>query len=206
MQRSPVSLALRDFRFCRRGPLWFRKLPRVHRDALIHRPDPMTEKEHRLPSVPCLLATLAISMLAFAGVAIAEVTEENDLFKAQVEPICKTNKQASDKYLKGVRRLVQQDKLKQAGDRFSKAATALDKAQRQLAAIEQPPAEAAKLDKWLAGIKAQVAQMRTIAAKFKAGEKSRATSLVVQLTHAATVTNNIVVSFAFNYCRIDPAK
>jgi hypothetical protein len=146
----------------------------------------------------CLLLVLGGRALA------AEQTRESYL--AAVEPICKTNKAASDRYLRGVRGLVKDDKLKKAGENFSKAAAALEKAQKQLAAVEQPPADSAKLTKWLQGIEAEVALMRTIAAKLKAGKSGPASSLSVRLTHDATTTNNQVIVFQFNYCRIDPSR
>jgi len=153
-----------------------------------------------------VVAAFAV-MLVFASVAAAEITK--DEYKAQVEPICKTNKQASDKYLKNVRSLVKHDKLKQAGQNFSKAAAALEKAQKQLAAVEKPPADSAKLTKWLKGIKGEVDLMKTIAANLKKNTKAgktKATSLVVKLEKNATTTNNIVISYSFNYCKIDPSK
>jgi len=154
-----------------------------------------------------LVAAAFAVMLVFASVAAAEITK--DEYKAQVEPICKTNKTASDKYLKGVRNLVKKDKLKKAGENFAKAATALEKAHKQLAAVEQPPADAAKLTKWLKGIKEEVGLMKTIATNLKKNTKAgktKATSLVVKLEKNATTTNNLVVAYAFNYCRIDPSK
>jgi len=154
---------------------------------------------HRL----ALTATTAAALL-LAAPAFAEISK--DEYKAQVEPICKTNAQASDKYLKVVRGLVKKNKLKQAGENFTKAAAALERAQKQLAVVEQPPSDSVKLTKWVNGIKGQITLMRTIAAKFKAGKKTAATSLVVKLSHNATQTNNLVVPFNFKYCRIDPAK
>jgi hypothetical protein len=147
---------------------------------------------------------LAICLLLAASAFAAEQTRET--YKAAVEPICKTNKQASDKYLKDVRNLVKHDKLKQAGENFTKAAAALEKAQKQLSAVQQPPADSAKLAQWLQGIKKEVSLMRTIAAKLKAGDKGKASSLSVRLTHDATATNNKVIAFSFNYCRIDPSR
>jgi hypothetical protein len=154
-----------------------------------------------------LVAAAFAVMLVFASVAAAEITK--DEYKAKVEPICKTNKTASDKYLKDVRSLVKKDKLKKAGENFGKAAAALEKTQKQLAAVEQPPADAAKLTKWLKGIKEEVALMKTISTNLKKNTKAgktKATSLVVKLEKNATTTNNQVISFAFNYCRIDPSK
>src|SRR5690349_19560597 len=115
----------------------------------------MTRRRPRLRPVPTFLVALCLSMLGVAGVAAAEIEEPRDLYKEQAEPICKTNKEASDRYLMGVHALIRQGKPRVAGERFAKAATALEKAQKQLAAVEQPPADAPKLTKWLAGIKAQ---------------------------------------------------
>lgn len=150
-----------------------------------------------------LIATCA-AFLAFAATAVAETTK--DQYKEQVEPICKTNKEASDKYLKGVKNLVKKDKLTQAAQSFTKAANALEKAQKQLSAVEQPPADAAKLTKWLSGIKGEVALMRTISKAFKDGNKGKGSSLAVKLQHNATTTNNSVIAYQFNYCKIDPSK
>lgn len=154
---------------------------------------------------------LTASLLALtASTAIAETPSPPEPTRATyvvaVEPICKTNKQASDRYLKGVKALVKNSKLAQASQNFTKAAAALEKAQRQLAAVPQPPEDAAKLAKWLSGIKSEVAQMRTIATKLKQGDKSKASSLAVKLQHNATATNNLVIAFQFDYCKIDPSK
>jgi hypothetical protein len=150
------------------------------------------------------LAGLAALMVS-AAVAVAAV-ETKEEYKALVEPICKKNKQESDRLLKGVKNLVKKDKLKQAGERFAKAANALERTQKELAAVEQPPAYTAKLTKWLSEIKAEVSLMRKISAKFKAGNKSKATSLAVTLQNNATKANNGVIIFQFNYCKIDPSK
>ncbi len=148
-------------------------------------------------------ALLALVLLAAPAFA-AEQTREG--YIAAVEPICKVNKQSSDRYLKGVAALVKSDKLEKAGQNFAKAALALEKAQKQLAAVPRPPADAAKLTKWLAGIKEEVAQMRTIATKLKQGDKSKASTLAIRLQHHATQTNNLVTAFEFTYCNIEPAQ
>ena len=149
-----------------------------------------------------LFASVA-SLLVFAAVAVAIERPE---YVAQVEPICKTNKEASDRYLKGVKKLVKADKLKAAGTAFKKAALALEKAHKSLSAVEKPAADSAKLTKWLSEIKAQVALMKTISAKFNQGNKSKATSLAVKLQNNANKANTLVIAFSFNYCKIDPSK
>jgi hypothetical protein len=143
------------------------------------------------------------SLLVFAAVAVAIERPE---YVDQVEPICKKNKEASDRLLSGVKKMVKQDKLKQAGTAFKKAAAALEKAQKELSGVEKPSADSAKLTKWLSEIKSEVALMKTISAKFTQGNKSKATSLAVKLQNNATKANNLVIVFQFNYCKIDPSK
>lgn len=154
-----------------------------------------------------LLAGVA-ALLVLASFAVAD-TAERETYKATVEPICKSNKAAADRLLGPVKDLVKKDKLKQAGQAFTKAATELEKTQKKLAAVPQPADDAAKLGKWLSEIKAEVGLMRTIASNFnkntKAG-KSKATSLAVKLQNNATKANNNVIVFQFNYCKIDPSK
>lgn len=150
-----------------------------------------------------VFACLAVLVLAVPVLA-AETSRE--AYIATVEPICKANKQSSDRLLKPVKSLVKADKLKQASRRFTKAADALEKAHDQLAQVPQPTVDEAKLGKWLAGIEGEVALMRTIAAKLKQGNAGKASSLSVKLTHNATTTNNQVIAFQFDYCRIDPAQ
>jgi hypothetical protein len=152
-------------------------------------------------------ASLALSLTAILLVTPALAAETTrEAYVAVVEPICKRNKQSSDRLLKPVKSMVKADKLEQASQRFAKAATALEKAEKQLAAVPQPSADEAKLDKWLAGIKGEVGLMRTIAAKLKQGNAGKASSLAVKLTHNATTTNNLVIAFQFDYCKIDPAR
>lgn len=149
------------------------------------------------------LAALA-ALMVFATVAVGAVDRAE--YKALVEPICKKNKEASDRLLKGVRNLVRRDKLRQAGERFAKAGRALRRTQLQLAAVEQPAADSARLDKWLSEIKAEAALMKTISRKFRQKNKSKATSLAVKLQNNATRANTLVIVFQFNYCKIDPSR
>jgi hypothetical protein len=148
-----------------------------------------------------VLASFA-TLLAFASVVSVAAAEPA---ATNTRPRSKANKEASDRYLTGVRAL-QKDKLAQASERFTKAAEALTGAERQLARCPQPATDAAKLTKWLAGIKGEVGLMKTIAVKFDAGNKSKGSSLAVKLTHNANVANNLVIAFQFNYCKIDPSR
>ena len=154
------------------------------------------------------LTTFAVilALVAMASVAVGDSSESRTAYKEAVEPICKTNKEASKRILTGVEKLVKKDKLKQAGAKFSAAAAALEKAEKALAGVAPPPEDSAKVSKWLSGIKGEVSLMKTIAAKFKAGNKSKGSSLVVKLKSNANTTNNLVLVFQFKECKINPAQ
>jgi hypothetical protein len=154
---------------------------------------------------PGALSVCLVFAAFLTGSALAAETTREE-YKAAVEPICRTNKQASDRYLKGIRRLVREDKLKEAAVRFDRAAAALQKAHSQLATVPQPVADEAKLGKWLAGIEGQVSLMKGIAATLRKGETGKASSLSVKLTNRASSANNLVIPFDFRYCRIDPSQ
>jgi hypothetical protein len=151
------------------------------------------------------LLLTAIAALAIAGTAGAsEVTR--DSYSAQVEPICKTNTEANQKILKGVRAKVKAGRLKAAAKQFEAAAKALARTQVQLAAVAQPPDDAAKLAKWLAYVKTEAELFQATADKLAANQKTAAQAMVVRLTHNANLANNQVLVFEFTDCRFEPSK
>ncbi|MDX6608238.1 MAG: hypothetical protein QOF85_163 [Solirubrobacterales bacterium] len=147
---------------------------------------------------------LALSMLAAPFAEAAEVTRES--YKEAVEPICKTNTEANEKILKGVRQKVKAGKLKAAGTQFEKAGKALHKAILQLKAVPQPAADEAKLAKWLKYVGEEEKLFLQTAKKLKEGNKTAAQALVIRLTHNANQANNQVLAFEFKYCRFEPSK
>lgn len=152
-----------------------------------------------------LIATTLVLALACASLASAdEVTR--DSYKAEVEPVCKTNTEANEKILKGVRQQVKQGQLKPAGAKFTKASKALQGAYDQLKAVPQPLADTAKLGKWLSYVKTEADLFESAAKALKAGDKTKAQTFVVKLTHNATLANNQVLSFGFRYCKLEPSK
>ena len=152
-----------------------------------------------------LLATALVASLAIASLASAAEIDRAE-YKAQVEPICKTNSKANEAILKPVRKLVKEDKLKPAADRFTKASAALKKTLTQLKAIPQPTADEAKLAKWLGYIKTEADLFAKAAKKLKAGQKGAAQQVVNKLTSTANLANSTVLSFEFRYCKLEPSK
>lgn len=139
-----------------------------------------------------------------AALAAEEPTRAE--YKAQVEPICKVNTKANENILAGVEGKVKQGKLKPAGRQFTRAATALQGTLRQLKAVPKPPDDVERLTEWLQRVGDQQILLRDIG-KALIGEKRRkAETLSAKLVSGARLTNAIVVSFGFNYCRFDTSK
>lgn len=154
----------------------------------------------RLTSAFAAIAVLAAALPAVA----AEPTRES--FAAEAEPICKADTKANERILAGVRDLVKKGKYKPAAAKFDKAAQALAKAHDELAALPQPPADKAKLDKWLSYVDQEVAYFEQAAKKLRAGQKAAASQIVVRLNHTAVLANNQVIAFDFKYCKLEPSR
>jgi hypothetical protein len=147
----------------------------------------------------------AVAMMLCAPFAEgAEQTRET--YKAEVEPICKVNSEASSRILKGVKTEVQKGKLKTAATKFTKAAAALKKTLKQLKAVPQPTADKAKLEQWLKTIGEEVTLFEGTAKKLKAGNKSGASAMSLRLTSTANRANNLVVGFEFNHCKANTSQ
>ena len=149
----------------------------------------------------------ALVMLLSASMALgASLDEERDAYKEQVEPICKQNRQANERVLKGVKKNIQNGKLKLAGTQFAKGAAALKKARTQLTAVPQPSADSARLTKWLGLVKTEVELFEKVSKKLKAGDKGGAQRMALQLTSTVNRANNTVLAYEFRYCRVQTSQ
>ena len=144
--------------------------------------------------------TVSLASLALA----AEITR--DEYKAAVEPICKRNIEANKRILKGIRQEVKAGKLRSAGARFAKAATALDQTRRELNAVPKPEADVARLTKWLGYIKSEGGYLREAAKVLKAGEGRKLPRIQILLEKYIRLANSVVLPFDFNYCQSKPAS
>lgn len=152
-----------------------------------------------------LIALTAIALASASALALAAETTRAE-YVAAVEPICKANTQADGRILKGVKAKVRSGKLKPAAAQFAKAAAALAKAHHELAAVPQPPADRARLGKWLGFIENEVGLFEGTARKLKAGEKAAAERESTLLIREANRANGQVLSFEFNYCHAEPSQ
>lgn len=152
-----------------------------------------------------ILSLVAVAaLLAAVPSSAAEATR--DSYKEAVEPICKTNTEANEKILKGVREEVKNGKYASASKKFASAAKALKKARTQLLAVPKPAEDSARLTKWLGYVKTEAQLFEAVSTKLKKGEVTAAQKMVVRLVSNARQANNQVLDYEFRYCRLQPSK
>jgi hypothetical protein len=156
-------------------------------------------------TVASLLGTLLLLLTASMAFG-ASLDEERETYKEQVEPICKQNRQANERVLKGVKQNIKAGKLTLAGSQFAKGAAALKKARTQLEAVPKPAADSARLTKWLSYIKTEVELFEKVSKKLKAGDKQGAQRMALQLTSTVNRANNTVLAYEFKYCRVQTSQ
>jgi len=153
-----------------------------------------------------LVSSLAAIAVLFAAVPALAAEVTPDEYKAQVEPICKANTQANEKILKGARENVKKGNLSKASKQLLAAAKALKKTRGELLQVPAPSADAARLTKWLGGVKTEVDLLEAAGTKLAKGEKNGASRMVIRLKSNATKTNNLVLGYEFHYCKFEPQK
>ena len=156
-----------------------------------------------------MIRALAMALTAaifFSVVSLAAAEESREGFIAKVEPICQANSKANEKILKNVKTEVRQNKLALAARQLGEAAKALKATEVELAAVEQPPADAARLSKWLGYVKTEASLFEQTGKALKANNKNKAQQLESKLNSNANSANAEVLSFGFHYCRFEPSK
>jgi hypothetical protein len=161
----------------------------------------MNKGRSRIAMAVAVFATTAsLSATAFGE----DITREE--YVARAEPICKVNTDANRKIFKGVRQMVQQNKLDKAAARFKQAAASLRRTVTQLTALPQPIADQERLSKWLDYLNVERSLLTKIGKALAADNKFQAQSFIVRLRRNSNLANNTVLSFEFNHCRIDPSR
>jgi hypothetical protein len=156
--------------------------------------------------VSAAAALLMVAACAATALAVTSASQTRESYVAQVEPICKTNTKANERILAGAEKKVKKGQLKVAAGQFTQASAAFGKAVKQIGAVPQPVADQAKLAKWLGYLESETKLLSEIGKALKAGNKGRAQTLSVRLTHNGNLANNAVLGFEFNYCLIDSSR
>lgn len=153
------------------------------------------------------LAILAVvSVLSFAGLAEAAEAPTRAEYVQQAEPICKQNTIANRNALKGTRSDVRHGRLEVAARKFDKAALEFDRTVQRLEKLPMPSADEDILARWFTHVNQETVLLKNFAKRLHKRNTVDLADYVLELRHHANVTNNVVLTFGFDYCLINTAR
>ena len=148
-----------------------------------------------------------VAFLLVAPASRAEPVEPTRVeYVEEVEPICKFETLAHRTVLHGVEKMVNHGKLKQAAPHLLRASSALKKVVKKVAVVPRPPADVARLTRWLEFAKRGGKLLQKLGFTLQQGNRSKAQKLAQKLLTETKRANAVVVGFNFNYCRMNPAR
>lgn len=159
--------------------------------------------------MPRTIAVMAVLAL-FTQATLTPIASSADISRAEYveesEPICKANTVANRSILRGARDDIRQGRLKRAGWKFHRAARALDRTIRRLERLPQPSPDVAILARWFGQLKKEARLLDRVAKQLKANKKAGLGRYILRMRHTANKANNIVLTFGFEYCLLQPAR
>ena len=153
-------------------------------------------------------ATLCLALLAALWVPIAAGAAEQTRaeYVTRLEAICKPRSEATTRAVRGTRSDIQHERLKLAASKFAKAERIFAGTVSAISRVSRPAAERATLSRWFAALKKETGYLRGSAVALRAENLPRFERVNGQFFRYGAKTNNIVVSFSFNYCAFKPSR
>jgi hypothetical protein len=152
---------------------------------------------------------IAAALLATLGLAaIAQGAEEPTLetYRAQVEPICKRDREAAEKILGGTKEAIREGRLDAAGRRLIRASRRFGETIGKLVAVPRPAANEEKLQKWFGFLRILRDRTRQTGVYYRQGERIRATHESIAAERTANAANNVSFSLRFRDCRLSRSR
>ncbi len=151
-------------------------------------------------TVGITMALVAVLAATAFGATSPDQTRES--YAVAVEPICKKNTKTTERQLGGVRKLVQEGKLKAASRKVGPAVASGNQAVKEIKQVPQPVADAPKLKKWIGFLEKEQKLLGELRKALKDEHKPRVQFLTLKLTQNGNKANNSVLGFEFDYCLI----
>lgn len=152
--------------------------------------------------------TAAIAAAALVVGTVAHAAEEptRESYVPRVEPICKRNTIASQRILKGASTRIKKRQFAPAGRQFIHVSIAMENAIKRIAAVPRPPADDARLRKWIKFLGIVKTRLRRLGKQLKAGERLKATHESINIERSSNAANNVGFVFGFHYCRLTRSR
>ncbi len=156
-----------------------------------------------------ILAAVACAIV-IAGVAKAEIAPgtipTREQYVAEIEPICEKNTDDNARILDGARQKVRSDKMPVAGNQFIRASKAFGKAVTQISKVPRPPADDARLLKWIKFLRIVQKNLKKIGLALKAENRVKANHEAIRAERSGNAANNVGSVFKFLNCHLQPSR
>jgi hypothetical protein len=155
--------------------------------------------------VPATAAAILVAMLLAGAVAHgAEQTREG--YVAAVEPICKRDREASERILRGTKDKIRAGRLAVAGRQLIRASERFGVTIDRLAEVPRPTADEVKLQRWLRFLRIVKERLRKTGRFYKEGDRLQATHESIRAEKSGNAANNVGFAFGFRYCRLGRSR
>jgi hypothetical protein len=148
------------------------------------------------------LVALALAMPE-AGLS-AEISR--DEYVATLERICKPRSEATSRAVGGTRADVQSERFGVVRAKFTKARRIFSGTVTAISRVPRPASDRATLSRWFAALERQTSYLDISIAALRAENLPRFQRASGQFFRQGSKSNNIVVSFEFNYCAFKSSR
>jgi hypothetical protein len=148
------------------------------------------------------LAAILVATFVVAPLVHAEEPPTREGYVARVEPLCMASTEASKRILAGVKERRKRHEFKPAGRQFVHASKAFGHGIAQIVAVPRPPADDARLQKWIKYLRIVKGRLFKLGRNLEAGERLQATHGEIALERSANAANNVSFVFRFHYCKL----
>jgi hypothetical protein len=146
---------------------------------------------------------VAIGLLALAAVPLVHGEEQTrESYKAQVEPICKANREANERIMTGVRRRLRRDQLDAAGKQFVRLSGSFGGLIRRLAKVPPPTTDTRRIKRWLEILRLLKTRLRLVGKYYMEGLKIKGNHEGILAERAGISANNTTIVLHFRECRL----
>ncbi|HYP55709.1 MAG TPA: hypothetical protein VEQ41_05330 [Solirubrobacterales bacterium] len=152
------------------------------------------------------LAAALVATLAVATIAHGAEEPTREAYVAAIEPICKRDREASEKLLADTKQAVRDGRLDAAGRQLIRASRRFNGTIRQLVAVPRPPADDAKLRKWFKFLRIVRDRIRQTGVFYREDKELQATHESIRAEKSGNAANNVSFSFKVKYCRLSRSR
>lgn len=154
----------------------------------------------RVALAVCLLLALAVGTIA----AAAELSRPE--YVRQLEKICKPRSLATTRAVRGTRADVQSERFAAAAGKFAKARRIFAGTVSAIKKVPRPAGDRATLSRWFAALDRETLYLDRSITALRAEDLPRFQRESAQFFRQGSKSNNIVISFEFDYCAFKSSR